>query len=111
MDAARCQIHGTDGGGGQGLALPASPTPGSSLLVTNVALRRCDLYVYRGHRSRGAAHDWHRPADPSDDAGRPPGLADFPDRVSAGSAISRFHGSVTVLTVMDKVRATISTLG
>ena len=27
-----------------------------------------------------------------------PALADFPNRVSAGSAIFRFHGSVTVLT-------------
>ena len=49
------------------------------------------------HRSRGVAHDWHRPADPSDDAGRPRGAGDFPDRVSAASAIFRFHGSVTVL--------------
>ena len=35
-----------------------------------------------------------RPLTP---AGRP-ALADFPGRVSAGSAIFRFHGSVTVLT-------------
>ena len=35
-----------------------------------------------------------RPMTPADRSA----LADFPDRVSAGSAIFRFHGSVTVLT-------------
>ena len=35
-----------------------------------------------------------RPMTPADR----PALADFPDRVSAGSAIFRFHGSVAVLT-------------
>jgi len=35
-----------------------------------------------------------RPMTPADR----PALADFPHRVSAGSAIFRFHGSVTVLT-------------
>jgi GNAT superfamily N-acetyltransferase len=35
-----------------------------------------------------------RPMTPADR----PALADFPNRVSAGSAIFRFHGSVTVLT-------------
>jgi GNAT superfamily N-acetyltransferase len=35
-----------------------------------------------------------RPLTPADR----PALADFPDRVSAGSAIFRFHGSVSVLT-------------
>ena len=35
-----------------------------------------------------------RPMTPADR----PALADFPDRVSAGSAIFRFHGSLTVLT-------------
>ena len=35
-----------------------------------------------------------RPMTPTDR----PALANFPDRVSAGSAIFRFHGSVTVLT-------------
>src|SRR5271165_2865397 len=32
-----------------------------------------------GHRSRGVAHDWHRPADPPDDAGRPPGPRRLPE--------------------------------
>ena len=35
-----------------------------------------------------------RPLTPADRSA----LADFPNRVSAGSAIFRFHGSVTVLT-------------
>ena len=35
-----------------------------------------------------------RPMTPADR----PALANFPNRVSAGSAIFRFHGSVTVLT-------------
>ena len=35
-----------------------------------------------------------RPMTPTDRSA----LADFPNRVSAGSAIFRFHGSVTMLT-------------
>jgi len=35
-----------------------------------------------------------RPMTPADR----PALANFPDRVSAGSAIFRFHGSLTMLT-------------
>lgn len=35
-----------------------------------------------------------RPLTPADR----PALSDFPDRVSAGSAIFRFHGSLTMLT-------------
>jgi hypothetical protein len=42
-----------------------------------------------------------RPLTPADR----PALAAFPDRVSAGSAISRFHGSVTMLTGLAQVRA------